>query len=56
MLQISHATRVFVCSQFVDFRKGIDGLAALCRNKLDRDPFNGTLFLFAIGVALPFVF
>jgi transposase len=46
MLQISHTTRIFVCSQFVDFRKGIDGLAALCRSKLDKDPLSGALFLF----------
>lgn len=46
MLHISHATRIFVCSQPVDFRKGIDGLAAVCRNKLDADPLSGTLFLF----------
>ena len=30
----------------VDFRKGIDTLAALCRNCLDCDPFSGTVFLF----------
>lgn len=46
MLQICHTTRIFICSQFVDFRKGIDGLAALCRSKLDQDPFSGALFLF----------
>ena len=39
MLQISPSTRIFVCVQLVDFRKGIDGLAAICRNKLDQDPF-----------------
>lgn len=46
MLQISPSTRVFVCNQFVDFRKGIDGLTAICRNKLDQDPFQGALFIF----------
>jgi len=30
----------------VDFRKGIDTLAALCRNQLNYDPFSGTVFLF----------
>src|SRR5207253_1927895 len=29
-----------------DFRKGIDGLAAVCRLNLAVDPFNGSLFLF----------
>jgi len=46
MLQISHSTRIFVCAQFVDFRKGIDGLASLCRSKLDADPLSGALFIF----------
>ena len=45
MLQISASTRIFVCVQLVDFRKGIDGLAAVCRNILDQDPFQGVLAL-----------
>ena len=46
MLQISPLTRIFVCLQLVDFRKGIDGLTAVCRNKLEQDPFQGALFVF----------
>lgn len=46
MLQISPSTRIFVCTQPVDFRKGIDGLAAVCRNKLDQDPYQGAIFVF----------
>jgi transposase len=30
----------------MDFRKGIDGLAALCRQALLGDPLSGTLFIF----------
>ncbi|MCP9495752.1 MAG: IS66 family insertion sequence element accessory protein TnpB [Pyrinomonadaceae bacterium MAG19_C2-C3] len=30
----------------MDFRKGIDTLAALCRHRLNCDPFSGTVFLF----------
>lgn len=30
----------------VDFRKGHDGLAALVKNELDKDPFTGTVFVF----------
>jgi transposase len=30
----------------VDLRKGIDGLAQLCREKLGADPFSGYLFIF----------
>lgn len=46
MLQISPSTRIFVCVQLIDFRKGIDGLAAVCRNMLDQDPYQGTIFVF----------
>lgn len=46
MLQISPSTRIFICNQLIDFRKGIDGLAAICRSKLDQDPFQGALFMF----------
>lgn len=46
MLQMNLSTRIFVCNQSVDFRKGIDGLAAICRNKMDRDPYQGAVFVF----------
>ena len=46
MLQVSPSSRIFICLQLVDFRKGIDGLASVCRNKLDQDPFQGAIFVF----------
>lgn len=46
MLSVVPSMRIFVCLQFVDFRKGIDGLAAVCRNQLAQDPFQGALFVF----------
>ena len=46
MLQITPQMRILVCMQSIDFRKGIDGIAAVCRNHLKRDPHEGTLFLF----------
>jgi transposase len=45
-LQISPSNRIFVCTQPVDFRKGIDGLAAVCRNRLNQDPYQGAVFVF----------
>jgi transposase len=46
MLQITPQQTIMVAVQPVDFRKGIDGLAALCRIKLKQDPFSGALFVF----------
>ena len=38
MLQLTPQSRIFLAVQPVDFRKGIDGLAALCRNILNENP------------------
>jgi transposase len=46
MLQITPQMRILVAVEAVDFRKGIDSLAELCRAKLDADPFSGCLFVF----------
>jgi transposase len=35
-----------VATKPVDFRKGHDGLAALVRSQLRKDPFTGTVFVF----------
>jgi transposase len=37
---------VYLCRDVVDFRKGINGLAALVEGVLDRDPFSEQLFVF----------
>jgi transposase len=46
MIQITAHMRILVAVEPVDFRKGIDSLAVLCRQKLQSDPFSGTLFVF----------
>jgi transposase len=46
MLQIAPQMRILVAIEAVDLRKGIDGLAELCREKLLADPFSGCLFVF----------
>lgn len=38
--------RVLVAVEPADFRKGIDGLAQLCRGQLREDPFSGAVFVF----------
>lgn len=46
MILPSHRVRIVVASNPVDFRKGHDGLAALVKNALEKDPFTGTVFVF----------
>ena len=46
MLAITPQMRILVAVEAVDFRKGIDSLAELCRAKLNADPFSGSVFVF----------
>ncbi len=46
MLQITPQHRLLLATEPVDFRKGIDGLKAICRQQLCDDPFSGTIFAF----------
>jgi len=38
--------RIFLAVEPADFRKGIDGLAQVCRQILGKDPFTGYVFIF----------
>jgi transposase len=46
MLQITPQHRLLLATYPVDFRRGLDGLAALCRVRLKNDPFSGAIFAF----------
>jgi transposase len=46
MIQVTPQMRILVAVAPADFRKGIDGLACLCRAELHRDPFSGYVFVF----------
>ena len=46
MLQITPHMRILVAVEPIDFRAGIDGLAALCRKRLQAEPLSGALFVF----------
>ena len=46
MLQLTPQMRILVAVEPADFRRGIDGLARLCRERLRQDPFLGTVFVF----------
>ncbi|MBV5333690.1 IS66 family insertion sequence element accessory protein TnpB [bacterium] len=46
MIQLTPQMRILVAVDPIDFRRGIDGLAQICRQQLQVDPLNGALFVF----------
>lgn len=46
MIQLSSQTRILVATSASDFRKGIDGMVAICRLELEKDPRSGVYFVF----------
>lgn len=47
MIQITPQMRILLAVEPADFRKGIDGLAQLCRQRLRADPLSGAMFVFS---------
>ena len=46
MIQITPQMRIWLAVEAADFRRGIDGLARVCRELLKTDFFSGSLFVF----------
>ena len=46
MLQLTPQQRFFLGIAPLDFRKGIDGIVAVCKQKLQADPMGGAWFVF----------
>ncbi len=46
MIQVTPQMHVVVAVEPADFRRGIDGLARLCKEVLKHDPFSGWVFVF----------
>ncbi len=46
MIQITPQMKILLAVEPVDFRKGIDGLAHICKTVIKSDPFSGYLFVF----------
>ena len=46
MITVPPGVRILLAAQPVDFRKGMDGLAALVQQALRADPFQGDVFIF----------
>ena len=46
MIQLTPQMRILVAVEAVDFRSGIDGLARICKQQLQADPFSGAVYVF----------
>lgn len=46
MIQLLPQLKIFLAYHPIDFRNGIDGLVSLCRNQLQADPYDGSIFVF----------
>jgi transposase len=46
VIAIPHTVRVFLATDPQDFRKSIDGLAAVVQSHLIRDPMTGDVYVF----------
>ena len=46
MIAVPPGVRILLAPRPVDFRKGMDGLAALVQQALRADPFRGDVFIF----------
>ncbi len=47
MIQITPHQKFYLAIEPLDFRKGIDAIAAVCHQTLQADPMSGVLFVFA---------
>ena len=46
MLGLPHGTKIYFCSQAVDFRKGFNGLSGIIESVFEMNVLDGHLFLF----------
>lgn len=46
MILLTHETPILLCVAPADFRRGIDGFVAQCKNDLAQDPRSGCVFVF----------
>jgi transposase len=46
VIQITPHMRILVAVEPQDFRRGIDGMARVCKERLASDPFSGAAYVF----------
>ncbi len=49
MLQLRQDTRIYLASERVDFRKGINGLTVLVQEHFEQAPHDGSVYVFYNG-------
>ncbi len=49
MISLPPSVRLFLCTEMVDGRMGIDALAGMVQSRLALDPLSGHLFIFLAG-------
>jgi transposase len=46
VILLNPRSKVYVYTEAIDFRNGIEGLVRICENRLGQDPYSGVFFLF----------
>jgi len=46
MISLTSHSKVYIFSEAVNFKNGIDGLVRLCENQIHADPYSGQFFVF----------
>lgn len=46
MIQVTPQMKIYLHYDKIDFRYGVDGLAGICKYKMNLDPMSGALFVF----------
>lgn len=46
MIHLTRESKILLCLQPVDFRRGIDGFVFLCQKQLGKNPQDGSFFVF----------
>lgn len=46
MISLPPSVKIYLCTRFVDGRRGLDSLAAMVQSSLSLDPLSGHLFVF----------
>lgn len=46
MIALSPTDRIYIAVEHMDFRKGINGMIAMVKYQLEKDPYGGAFFVF----------